>query len=234
MDVISHTEKDIEKVKKKKHKKVSDDVKVETVKEKRRKKESDVEENEESTVKKFKVSLKMQSSLVDKPILSNSEKKGPKIIIAKSKKEKEETENKPAKKLNKRRRKKIQQGLPVEDTIHETKGQAKALQYLKTWNEDKDNWKFEKCRQIWLLHNAYEKTKVSDVLFPVLLSYMESIKGGMRNLALDIANKKLAMEEKVENEENEEENKAVKQVKEKQIVTEAEKERAKQVIEMLS
>merc|ERR1712227_349179 len=135
-----------------------------------------------------------------------------------------------AKKLNKRRRKKIQQGLPVEDTIHETKGRAKALQYLKTWNEDKDNWKFEKCRQIWLLHNAYEKTKVSDVLFPVLLSYMESIKGGMRNLALDIANKKLAMEEKVENEEN----KAVKQVKEKQIVTEAEKERAKQVVEMLS
>ena len=75
---------------------------------------------------------------------------------------------------------------------------------------------------------------MSDVLFPVLLSYMESIKGGMRNLALDIANKKLAMDEKVENEENEEENKAVKQVKEKQIVTEAEKERAKQVIEMLS
>ena len=28
-------------------------------------------------------------------------------------------------------------------------------------------------------------------MFPTLLKYMESIKGGMRNLALDIANKKL-------------------------------------------
>ena len=36
-------------------------------------------------------------------------------------------------------------------------------------------------------------------MFPTLLKYMESIKGGMRNLALDIANKKL--EEKVEEEE---------------------------------
>ena len=38
-------------------------------------------------------------------------------------------------------------------------------------------------------------------MFPTLLKYMESIKGGMRNLALDIANKKL--EEKVEEEEEE-------------------------------
>ena len=38
-------------------------------------------------------------------------------------------------------------------------------------------------------------------MFPTLLKYMESIKGGMRTLALDIANKKL--EEKVEEEEPE-------------------------------
>ena len=36
-------------------------------------------------------------------------------------------------------------------------------------------------------------------MFPTLLKYLESIKGGMRNLALDIANKKI--EEKVEEEE---------------------------------
>ena len=32
---------------------------------------------------------------------------------------------------------------------------------------------------------------MADELFPTLLRYMESIKGGMRSLALDIANKKL-------------------------------------------
>lgn len=36
-------------------------------------------------------------------------------------------------------------------------------------------------------------------MFPTLLKYLESIKGGMRNLALDIANQKI--EEKVEEEE---------------------------------
>ena len=36
-------------------------------------------------------------------------------------------------------------------------------------------------------------------MFPTLLKYLESIKGGMRNLALDVANKKI--EEKVEEEE---------------------------------
>ena len=36
-------------------------------------------------------------------------------------------------------------------------------------------------------------------MFPTLLKYLESIKGGMRNLLLDVANQKI--EEKVEEEE---------------------------------
>ena len=36
---------------------------------------------------------------------------------------------------------------------------------------------------------------MADELFPTLLRYMESIKGGMRSLALDIANKKLKSED---------------------------------------
>merc|ERR1711976_5737 len=146
----------------------------------------------------------MQSDLIDKPVIESQNKKGPKIIIAKSKKQKEEeTKSKPSKKLNKRRKKKLQQGLPIEETVHETKGQSKALQYLKTWHTDRDNWKFEKCRQIWLLHNAYDKSRVPEDLFPVLLRYMESIKGGMRNMALDIANKKLKTEENDKSDEEE-------------------------------
>ena len=61
-------------------------------------------ENEETPVKKFHISVKMQSSLMaDKQTdEANSKKKGPKIIIAKSKKEKEEEKSTaPPKKLNK-------------------------------------------------------------------------------------------------------------------------------------
>jgi len=126
--------------------------------------------------------------------------------------------------------------LPIEETIHETKGQAKALQYLKQWDEDRDSWKFEKCRQIWLLHNAYEKTRVADELFPSLLRYMESIKGGMRSLALDIANKKLKSDETNDDKDSdgEEEKVGDKKTPAKKEITEIEKDRARQVIEILS
>ena len=109
----------------------------------------------ETKKSKFNISLKVQdaSELSDQPTLSSSGP-GPKIIIAKNKKKdkSEGEEVKPRKRLNKRRKKKLAAGLPVEETIHESKGQSKALQYLQTWASDRENWKFEKCRQIWLLH----------------------------------------------------------------------------------
>ena len=125
-------------------------------KSKRKQKTEESEDPVKETKKsKFNISLKVQDSseLSDQPTLSSSGP-GPKIIIAKNKKKdkSEGEEVKPRKRLNKRRKKKLAAGLPVEETIHESKGQSKALQYLQTWASDRENWKFEKCRQIWLLH----------------------------------------------------------------------------------
>ena len=39
---------------------------------------------------------------------------------------------------------------------------------------------------------------MSDEIFPTLLDYMQSIKGGMRQMALDIASKKLKPSEDVD------------------------------------
>lgn len=69
------------------------------------------------------------------------------------------------------------------------------LAFTRKWGKYFDN------HDIKVPQNAYDETRVPDDIFPTLLKYMESIKGGMRNLALDIANKKL--EEKVEEEEPE-------------------------------
>merc|ERR1719244_2033676 len=102
--------------------------------------------------------------------------------------------NQPEVKLSKRKKKQMAKdpnGASTPDSVHESKGMGKALRYLKMWSEDRDSWKFEKCRQIWLLHNAYDDTKVSDIMFPSLLDYMESIKGGMRNSAVAIATEKI-------------------------------------------
>jgi hypothetical protein len=37
----------------------------------------------------------------------------------------------------------------------------KCISYLKRWHEDRQNWKFEKLRQIWLFRNMLDPLKVS-------------------------------------------------------------------------
>jgi hypothetical protein len=46
------------------------------------------------------------------------------------------------------------------------------------------DWKFEKCRQIWLLANAYNDERIPDSRFDALLKYTDSIKGKMREAFL--------------------------------------------------
>jgi len=70
------------------------------------------------------------------------------------------------------------------ESQHESKGQNRALRYLRAWDEDRGNWKFEKCRQIWLLQHCYDGSKVEDDRFDVLLKYLGSIRGRMRRQAL--------------------------------------------------
>ena len=54
------------------------------------------------------------------------------------------------------------------------------------------SFKFKKnCILTLNLQNAYEESKVSEDIFPSLLRYMESIKGGMRQGAMDIARLKV-------------------------------------------
>ena len=83
--------------------------------------------------------------------------------------------------------------------VHESKGQSKALRYLKAWyahqNGESEEWKFEKCRQIWLLQNCYDDKKVGKDDFKILLKYMKSIQGRMRDGALNDAKKKQELKE---------------------------------------
>ena len=78
------------------------------------------------------------------------------------------------------------------DHVHESKGQSKALRYLKLWYSNKKSkddqtvepWKFEKCRQIWLLQNCYSSLRVPPEDFKILLKYMSTINGRMRDGAI--------------------------------------------------
>ena len=89
------------------------------------------------------------------------------------------------KKVSKKRDKKLMDP----NHVHESKGQSKALRYLKLWYDAKkgrtaESWKFEKCRQIWLLQNCYNQTKLTPEDFKVFLKYAATIQGRMRQGAL--------------------------------------------------
>ncbi len=90
-----------------------------------------------------------------------------------------------------RKKKKKKERKSEGGSSHETVGQNKALRYLDSWLADRrgrrggaGGWKFEKCRQIWLLQHCYDARRVPDDKFDALLEYMDSIRGRMREAAL--------------------------------------------------
>jgi len=172
--------------------------------------------------------------------------------------------NKQTEKTKERRKKKKEKWAIVKEGnhVHEGKGHGKAIRYLDAWqlhHEGKENdWKFEKCRQIWLLTNAYDETKIPDSKFDSLLLYMGSISGRMREMTKDTAKRKLEEGEKLkaaeattmdcstnESKENEAENtdkkpkrkskkkKKKKDVPKEELSTEKVLQRASDILEML-
>ncbi|KAJ7403615.1 hypothetical protein WISP_150002 [Willisornis vidua] len=49
-----------------------------------------------------------------------------------------------------------------------------------TWSENPEEWKFQKTRQTWLLLHMYDKEKVPDKYFTILLDYLQGLQGGAR------------------------------------------------------
>jgi len=186
----------------------------------------------EKTKSKFSISLSVGSNDVESvdPPKKVSSGKGPKIIIAKEKgAQKEEKE------LSKRKKKQLKKekgGIATgSESSKELAGCAKALSYLKTWAEDRESWKFEKCRQIWLINHIYDTDNVPEDSFPSLIEYLGSIKGGMRDKVLEGAKRKVESyvkwEEQMANSTEDAESSNVEEV------TEAVSDRALQVLEKL-
>ncbi|CAI2177107.1 3397_t:CDS:2 [Funneliformis geosporum] len=67
------------------------------------------------------------------------------------------------------------------------------LNYLLIWRYRKEEWKFQKVRQIWLLKNAYHEDLFSDDFFKVFIEYIAELSGKSRHttlkMAQDIVNK---------------------------------------------
>ena len=58
--------------------------------------------------------------------------------------------------------------------FQETNAQNKAILYLKLWYDDKKGvsntkWKFQKCKQIWLLSHCFDNKKIPAKEFKLLI-----------------------------------------------------------------
>ncbi|XP_065226167.1 dentin sialophosphoprotein [Planococcus citri] len=91
---------------------------------------------------------------------------------------------------------------------------VKASSYLKCWKEDRQNWKFEKLTQLWLIKNMLQEDMVPGEEFEYFQEYLVDLKGAARKLVIDLCNKVISFmeqkqieEEKMEQKPAEEENK---------------------------
>ncbi|KAK7919747.1 hypothetical protein WMY93_011031 [Mugilogobius chulae] len=76
--------------------------------------------------------------------------------------------------------------LPKTDSAGPTAAQL-ALDYLTCWAENKDQWKFQKTRQTWLLQHMFDSEKILDDKFSVLLHYLEGLQGAAKDTTIQKA-----------------------------------------------
>ncbi|XP_071564780.1 uncharacterized protein [Temnothorax nylanderi] len=98
-----------------------------------------------------------------------------------------------------------------------------AYAYLKKWKHCKNEWKFEKLRQIWLMDNLLSSYSINDELFPVVLEYFEKCRGSARETLIE---KAMELMKKAETEEDEKDK--------KELMKTTPYKRARQVLQTLS
>ncbi|XP_011502281.1 PREDICTED: uncharacterized protein C7orf50 homolog [Ceratosolen solmsi marchali] len=81
----------------------------------------------------------------------------------------------------------------------------KALNYVSQWKHVRNEWKFEKLKQIWLMDNLLNVKYVPDKSFTIILEYFEGCVGSAKkqlvNKAMEVVKK---LEDKIKNDEIEE------------------------------
>lgn len=82
------------------------------------------------------------------------------------------------------KRMKYQELLDKKKNESETTLRSKALNYLSKWKYNKTDWKFEKLRQVWLVQNLYDSSKIEDKFWETIVEYFNSAQGKVREKIL--------------------------------------------------
>lgn len=77
---------------------------------------------------------------------------------------------------------------------------------LLQWKNCRNEWKFEKLRQIWLIDHLMYKHSISDKMFPIVLEYFRDCRGKARKVLVE---KAMEIIKKSEEETNEQDKEAI-------------------------
>lgn len=59
-----------------------------------------------------------------------------------------------------------------------------SLEYLTKWKQNKEQWKFQKTRQIWLVKNMYNVERLPVKHFKIMKKYVKSMpEGALREVS---------------------------------------------------
>ncbi|XP_070270346.1 protein cholesin isoform X2 [Myotis yumanensis] len=104
--------------------------------------------------------------------------------------EKRVLERKLKKERKKEERKRLREAAaaaPAQPLPAKPSGAQLALDYLCSWAQKRQSWRFQKTRQTWLLLHMYDCDQVPDQHFPTLLAYLEGLRGRARELTVQKA-----------------------------------------------
>ncbi|KAH3879304.1 glutamic acid-rich protein-like [Dreissena polymorpha] len=135
------------------------------------------------------------------------------------------------KKLAKRKQKKLDKERQKKEQ-EEKSGTAKAsaIDYLDKWKHNRDEWKFNKVRQCWLLQNMYKEPLVDDDHFNILLEYLDGLQGKAREITRKEAEGYLHLD----SDEDDDEKATDTQKRSEQKVDAAQYNRARQIVQLLA
>lgn len=92
----------------------------------------------------------------------------------------------PALKLNKktkRAKKREKHAKNVDDRKQKAIDREKeeCRQYLLTWNDQREKWKFQKLKQIYIQEHVFNEEHLDGDIWPVVLEYLSGMKGSGRD-----------------------------------------------------
>lgn len=119
--------------------------------------------------------------------IKDEEKDSAQKVLNKVKKLKEIKRKKAAKERKKSKAAKIDANQNKESTDSNIR-MINSIKYLHQWKHNRNEWKFKKVHQIWLMKNWSNKTRVNDCDFDLFIEYIE----GMHNQS--VARKRLLTE----------------------------------------